>query len=291
MSKRSGSFPALAVQILAVLALLIPTAALVLSLFWRLWIWPLDCVSLQVDTGELSIQAISAPAWHWSGAAHSGKTFGDLQLGWSYRSDTSFRALGIALWPLALLGLIGAVVIIQRWLPWNARRIARWSLVALLAAIALVSMPVLLASGLWTLSIGGHKVSGQLLVPDSTNLIEGGRICLGVFRWRKGQSWSLDKQDTYALSWWFELEQSPAQRLVDPQRTLWVPVWVVTAAVGGTALLLWRQARRTFAPGLCRGCGYDLSGLGNGTKCPECGSLVERGVEVGSEVNTSQASP
>ena len=51
-------------------------------------------------------------------------------------------------------------------------------------------------------------------------------------------------------------------------------VWSVPAVVGGVgiAVLLWsgRVMRRVRA-GCCKGCGYDLAGLGVGAVCPECG--------------------
>ncbi len=56
------------------------------------------------------------------------------------------------------------------------------------------------------------------------------------------------------------------------------PVWpgfaVDTLLYAGVLMLGvcgWRWARRRLPPGHCRGCGYDLSGLGDGVVCPECG--------------------
>lgn len=50
-----------------------------------------------------------------------------------------------------------------------------------------------------------------------------------------------------------------------------LPLWVPLAATTfGSALLFWSTRTRR-RPGLCPNCGYDLTGLAAGTKCPECG--------------------
>ena len=36
-------------------------------------------------------------------------------------------------------------------------------------------------------------------------------------------------------------------------------------------------ARSRFGPGCCEGCGYDLTGLPAGSRCPECGAMADRG--------------
>lgn len=49
-----------------------------------------------------------------------------------------------------------------------------------------------------------------------------------------------------------------------------VPVWMVAGALAGIGVWLYVSDRRR-ARGLCRKCGYDLSGL-RGKPCPECGT-------------------
>jgi hypothetical protein len=53
------------------------------------------------------------------------------------------------------------------------------------------------------------------------------------------------------------------------------PLWMATVVLAGPALFLWWPRvmgllrRRA---GACRKCGYDLAGLGEGARCPECGA-------------------
>lgn len=54
---------------------------------------------------------------------------------------------------------------------------------------------------------------------------------------------------------------------------MYIPLWFPTALLLMPAGALWAidvRARR--APGLCRGCGYALTGLNPGSPCPECGA-------------------
>jgi hypothetical protein len=54
-----------------------------------------------------------------------------------------------------------------------------------------------------------------------------------------------------------------------------VPFWMVEGvALGLLGLTWWRWRER---PGVCRACGYSLSGLAGGAACPECGAAAGGG--------------
>lgn len=57
---------------------------------------------------------------------------------------------------------------------------------------------------------------------------------------------------------------------------LGIPLWMPAAACGVISLLLWRSIRRKRrrASGVCKRCGYDLTGL-TAPRCPECGHGFE----------------
>lgn len=50
-----------------------------------------------------------------------------------------------------------------------------------------------------------------------------------------------------------------------------VPLWVPLGASVLATVVLFAMTRRRCRPGACGNCGYDLTGLAAGTKCPECG--------------------
>jgi hypothetical protein len=54
-----------------------------------------------------------------------------------------------------------------------------------------------------------------------------------------------------------------------------VPVWQVLLSVGAVTAAAWRLdviAAGRLRKGMCRKCGYDLAGIAEGAKCPECGA-------------------
>ena len=56
-----------------------------------------------------------------------------------------------------------------------------------------------------------------------------------------------------------------------------VPLWVpLGASVVGSAVLFF-TTRKGRKPGVCGKCGYDLKGLGEGARCPECGEGKKNG--------------
>ena len=56
---------------------------------------------------------------------------------------------------------------------------------------------------------------------------------------------------------------------VNGQTVIEFPLWLL-AVIDSLALLILGPRYKTFHPGRCAACGYDLFGL-NSTKCPECG--------------------
>ncbi len=63
------------------------------------------------------------------------------------------------------------------------------------------------------------------------------------------------------------------------EKTVLIPLWMFLVLVFPPALLIWRRSRRP-APGFCKKCGYNLTGLAS-ARCPECGANVTRGEQVG----------
>lgn len=60
-----------------------------------------------------------------------------------------------------------------------------------------------------------------------------------------------------------------------------VPLWVpLGACVLGSAGLFFAMRKRR-RPGVCARCGYDLSGLAAGARCPECGEGSQRDGVIG----------
>ena len=56
-----------------------------------------------------------------------------------------------------------------------------------------------------------------------------------------------------------------------PLLALGVPIWFCTLVVTLPTAYLWWRDRRDKSRGHCAKCGYDLTGLAPGSKCPECG--------------------
>lgn len=75
--------------------------------------------------------------------------------------------------------------------------------------------------------------------------------------------------DLYVVSH-FSLETAGVVMSQHWNFVLW-PLPLMLWAEGGLLVRSGVVARRRAETGLCRGCGYDLAGLGAGAKCPECG--------------------
>lgn len=67
--------------------------------------------------------------------------------------------------------------------------------------------------------------------------------------------------------WW-----SPRAVLDSLGTFVFLPLWILAAALGLPGLYLWHSARsRPEHRGLCETCGYNLHGLST-NRCPECGT-------------------
>lgn len=61
------------------------------------------------------------------------------------------------------------------------------------------------------------------------------------------------------------------------ERWMYAPLWPVAlgSIAGGVGLLRWGLYAELRRRGRCAFCGYDLRGLGEGARCPECGEGAE----------------
>lgn len=91
--------------------------------------------------------------------------------------------------------------------------------------------------------------------------------------------WHVEDQERPGLDWW--MTNSTARATTWRPRLVAIPLWWPLVVIGVPTMLAWglpmrllpaRRRRERAARGLCRTCGYDVSG-GAGT-CPECGSTV-----------------
>jgi hypothetical protein len=76
----------------------------------------------------------------------------------------------------------------------------------------------------------------------------------------------------------FVIEPGPVWRGVELPRweggrvwRLTLPLWTVAVPLAAATLWAWLPRDRP-PPGGCAKCGYDRAGLGEGARCPECGS-------------------
>lgn len=66
--------------------------------------------------------------------------------------------------------------------------------------------------------------------------------------------------------WWYHYDPRTARAA-----TLMVPLWWPIVLVAAPTGVAWWRSRRG-APKGCPRCGYDLTGLAKGSRCPECGA-------------------
>jgi hypothetical protein len=100
------------------------------------------------------------------------------------------------------------------------------------------------------LAIGAGAARFMLINGDLT-------FAQGVYGGRTKEPWS----------WWFHA----MVELEDGYASIVVPLWSFAAGLGGIGLALEVRSRRS-KHGLCASCGYDRSGIGVASLCPECGA-------------------
>ncbi len=157
----------------------------------------------------------------------------------------------------------------------RVRGIAKWSLAASAAVVALVAV----ASYRWQVgqyvsykpfSISDGAVSVSWAAPEP----ESGRISVLGY---------LDEG-----GWYFR--QHPPRNVIARLKPTWemsdvgfnrrawvnIPLWLPLALCAIPTAVLFYVDRKRPPPGHCRSCGYDLTGNVSGV-CPECGSSVRNG--------------
>lgn len=174
-----------------------------------------------------------------------------------------------------------------------ARRAARCVWMRGFLPAAVVLLLGLFSAGSWILWMGPGKLSPAAAPPRA---VLGRGVVLvnwgnpGLRRWIGGQRWMLgvmiDGAGNTNPGWFvtrplwspwrlkdaaFALEVHPGHVKIP---LLWA--WAVFAAPPA-GVMLWKRLRRVPPEFVCRGCGYDLRGIGGGGGggggvCPECGA-------------------
>ena len=153
----------------------------------------------------------------------------------------------------------------------RARRVLKWTALSALLALTFVYV------GTWSEGFWWHLPRGRLLH-------------IGAERGAAAAIWSessldgVDRDLAWALSWALDLSEQSSHTWVTwvPNyraavnsagrvwyRIVWVPLWLPWLLAAIATGWLWRGPRSK--PGRCAACGYDLTGLGDGASCPECG--------------------
>jgi hypothetical protein len=161
----------------------------------------------------------------------------------------------------------------MRRFPVKPRSILRWSCTTAAGAVV-----ILWIAGIWT--YGGfsclptfalYSGAGQLRIAwfdSSTRSPQPEHM---------GTTWECPHARAYG--WWF---QSDARTFFSGNlgaytvRSIDIPHWLLAAALGIPAWLLWRKhLRERLSPSACRACGYECAGLPEGAACPECGGISD----------------
>jgi hypothetical protein len=149
------------------------------------------------------------------------------------------------------------------------RRVSGWSLLFL----ALLTFSAWLTSGWGAFVINtGHiciRFQYGLMVTDWYSLARSGPLTTWYpFRPLAEPTWQMwrwgDQYDSYT---------EPSGRLVEVPNFA-MPGWLLPVLLTGAGVPFLRWgivARRRARTGLCPACGYDMRGLTDGVRCPECG--------------------
>lgn len=148
-------------------------------------------------------------------------------------------------------------------------RVIVWAARAAAAAgflLTLVLLTAWLGSGWHSLSLVGTPFYAR-------TSISGGAL---VYEWlpfnpdgsRNGfgnTGWWFEKRSAHGMAGWPKHARNAVMGAVV------VPLWMPLVVVAGLTGLAWRAGRRSADPMACPSCGYNLTGLGASTACPECG--------------------
>lgn len=194
-----------------------------------------------------------------------GFNFPDRGFNWWFRSSSSrgFSELAIPIWVFAIAPLIVFVIFVRS----RGRSVVifvlgcvKWGLAVLAAALVAFWFISLWWSVKWVPS----DVVGQMGLWC-------GRLWIHVTNGIPGEEFFLPGEMTFyrytapRMYWWFEYGSTGTLRW------LYVPLWVPFVLAAAGAFGAWKVRIGPGGKGRCGECGYELAGLANDAKCPECG--------------------
>lgn len=147
----------------------------------------------------------------------------------------------------------------------------RWRrLVAVWSAIGLVVLTAFIVSAYWWFEIWMDPFGFG---------VGSGRIHF-VFKVIEDPAWPADRMGVTFQSHDPVLRWLPGYKNISGPlytiRVFQVPLWTICCLCG---VMAWRSwSPQTRGKGLCVSCGYELSGIPGGMKCPECGTDVSQGL-------------
>ena len=141
--------------------------------------------------------------------------------------------------------------------PPRKRRVLKW---AGLLTCALLTLTIVLTRW-WSIS---------WTIGNRCGFLQWGGVAFGSHNWVDDFGWRVGRNiRSGLLFWWFDY-QPGTPTLASCFIT---PLWLPLAVIGVPTILAWRRDR-SFPPGHCQNCGYDLTGNTSGV-CSECGIKIE----------------